>query len=103
MAADRRSLPPGYLGWWTPFAGQPQLLDRLRTRAGETGRIRRHRHREPDPGLGTVWLRFAIDVTHDRVLRIWMITTAHFMTQSWGAFDAAAPIKSPAPGLTARG
>ena len=55
------------------------------------------------PGLGTVWLRFAIDVTHDRVLHISMITTAHFMTQSWGAFDATAPIESPAPGLTARG
>ena len=90
----------GYLGWWTPFAGQAQLLDRSHTSAGDRADIATV---SLIPGLGTVWLRFAIDVTHDRVLHIAMITTAHFMTQIWGAFNAPAPINSPAPGLTVRG
>jgi hypothetical protein len=47
-------------------------------------------------GLGKVWLQIAIDVTHRRVLHIGMITTAHFMTQTWGAFNAAQPIEPPA-------
>lgn len=93
----------GYLGWWTPFAGQPQLLGRSHASGGDRADIADIATVSRIPGLGTVWLRFAIDVTHDRVLHISMITTAHFMTQSWGAFDATAPIKSPAPGLTARG
>ena len=38
----------GYLGWWTPFAGQPQLLGRSRASGGD--RAERYRHREPDPG-----------------------------------------------------
>jgi len=90
----------GYLGWWTPFAGQPQLLGRSHTSAGDRADIATVSR---IPGLGTVWLRFGIDLTHNRVLTISMITTAHFMTQSWGAFNATAPIEPPAPGLTARG
>ncbi len=91
----------GYLGWWTPFAGQPQLLDRTRTRGGERADIATVSR---IPGLGTVWLRLEIDVTHRRVLNIGMITTAHFMTQSWGAFDSARPIGAPpASGLTRSG
>ena len=91
---------PGYLGWWTPFAGQPQLQGRSHTTAGDRADIAAVSR---IPGLGIVWLRFAIDLTHDRVLHISMITTAHFMTQSWGAFDAAAPIEPPATGLVASG
>ena len=82
----------GYLGWWTPFAGQPQLLDRSRAGADERADVATVSR---IPGLGTVWLRIAIDVTHRRVLHIGMITTAHFMTQSWGGFDAVAPIAPP--------
>jgi hypothetical protein len=90
----------GYLGWWAPFAAQPQLLDRSRTSAGDRADIATVTR---IPGLGTVWLRFAIDVTHHRVLHISMITTAHFMTQSWGRFNATGPVQAPAPGLIAHG
>jgi len=82
----------GYLGWWTPFVGQPQLLDRFRVRGDERADVATV-SRIPD--LGTVWLQIAIDVTHRRVLHIGMITTAHFMTQTWSAFDHAAPIEPP--------
>jgi copper transport protein len=90
----------GYLGWWTPFAGQPQLLDRSHSAGGDRADIASVSR---IPGLGTVWLRFAIDLTHDRVSHISMITTAHFMTQSWGAFDAVQPIEPPPSGLVATG
>lgn len=82
----------GYLGWWTPFAGQPQLLGRSRTAGGGRAEVATV-SRIPD--LGTVWLRISIDVTHRRVLSIGMITVAHFMTQRWGAFNGAAPIEPP--------
>ena len=82
----------GYLGWWTPFVGQPQLLDRYHVDGDERADVATV-SRIPD--LGTVWLQIAIDVTHRRVLHIGMITTAHFMTQTWRAFDHAAPIEPP--------
>ena len=82
----------GYLGWWTPFAGQPQLLDRFRVGADDQADVATVSR---IPGLGTVWLQIAIDVTHRRVLHIGMITTAHFMTQTWGAFNAGKPIEPP--------
>jgi copper transport protein len=88
----------GYLGWWTPFAGQPQLLDRSgadgdeRADVATVSRI---------AGLGTVWLQIALDVTHRRVLHIGMITTAHFMTQTWSAFNAGGAIEPPPSGLVA--
>jgi len=90
----------GYLGWWMPFVGQPQLLDRFRVGADDradvatAGRV---------PGLGTVWLQIAIDVTNRRVLRIGMITTEHFMTQIWSTFNAVQPIKPPLSDLIAAG
>jgi copper transport protein len=82
----------GYLGWWTPFADQPELLDRFRVGGDERADVATV-SRIPD--LGTVWLRIAIDVTHRRVLNIRMITVAHFMTQAWSAFDHAPPIEPP--------
>ncbi len=90
----------GYLGWWTPFAGQPQLLDRVRVGADERADVAAVSR---IPGLGTVWLQIAIDVTHRRVLHIGMITTAHFMTQAWGAFNAGKPIEPPPADLTSAG
>ena len=90
----------GYLGWWTPFAGQPQLLDRFRAGADQRADVATLSR---IPGLGTVWLRIAIDVTHRRVLDIGMITTAHFMTQTSGAFNATAPIAPPPADLVAGG
>ena len=53
----------GYLGWWTPFAGQPEMLDRFRVGGDERADVATV-SRIPD--LGTVWLRIAIDVTHRR-------------------------------------
>jgi len=88
----------GYLGWWTPFAGQPQLLDRFRAGADDRADVATVSR---IPGLGTVWLQIAIDVTHRRVLHIGMITTAHFMTQTWGAFNAGKPIEPPPADLVA--
>ncbi len=88
----------GYLGWWTPFVARPQLLDHSRTSAGERADVATV---SVIPGLGTVWLRIAIDVTDRRVLSIGMITTAHFMSQAWGAFNAARPISPPPAGLVA--
>ena len=82
----------GYLGWWTPFVGSPQLLDRFDVGGDERADVATV-SRIPD--LGTVWLRLAIDVTHRRVLQIGMITTAHFMTQTWSAFNHAPPISPP--------
>jgi copper transport protein len=90
----------GYLGWWTPFVGQSQLLDRTRTHSGERADIATVAR---IAGLGTVWLRFAVDVTHDRIIGIDMITTAHFMTQRWGSFNGVAPISPPASGSVAGG
>jgi len=90
----------GYLGWWTPFAAQPQLQGRSHTSAGDRADIATVSR---IPGLGTVWLRFAVDLTRDGVMNISMIITAHFMTQRWGAFNATAPVQAPAPGLIARG
>ena len=89
----------GYLGWWAPFAGQPQLLDRFRTGADERADVATVSR---IAGLGTVWLQIAIDITHRRVLHIGMITTAHFMTQTWSAFNAGKPIEPPPADLVAR-
>ena len=89
----------GYLGWWTPFAGQPQLLDRSRVGADDRADIATVSR---IPGLGTVWLQIAIDVTHRRVLHIGMITTAHFMTQTWSGPNAGKPIEPPPVDLVAR-
>ena len=90
----------GYLGWWTPFVARPQLLDHSRTSVGERADVATVSR---IPGLGTVWLRIGIDVTHRRVLSIGMITTAHFMTQTWGAFNAARPISAPPARLVGAG
>jgi copper transport protein len=90
----------GYLGWWTPFVGQAQLLSRTRTPSAERADIATVSR---IAGLGTVWLRLAVDLKRDRIIGIRMITTAHFMTQSWGSFDAAPPISPPAPALVASG
>jgi copper transport protein len=90
----------GYLGWWTPFAGQPQLLDRFRAGGDERADVATASRIS---GLGTVWLQIAIDVTHRRVLHIGMITTAHFMTQAWTSFNAGRPIEPPPADLVAGG
>jgi len=90
----------GYLGWWTPFAGHPQLLDRFRVGTDDRADLATVSRIS---GLGTVWLQIQIDVTHRRVLRIGMVTTAHFMTQIWGTFNAVEPIEPPPPDLIPAG
>ena len=90
----------GYLGWWTPFAGQPELLDRFRAGGDERADVATVSR---IPGLGTVWLQIAIDVTHRRVVHIGMITTAHFMTQTWSAFNAGKPVEPPPADLVTGG
>jgi hypothetical protein len=79
-----------YLNWWTQYATEPRLLGIVDAR------------RQADvaamtavAGLGTVWLRLRIDLAHKRLLRVQMITVAHFMTQTWAEFNAPTPIHPP--------
>jgi copper transport protein len=84
-----------YLAWWMPYASHPQLLGR----SSEPGRDQADIATVSRlPGLGAVWLRLRIDLTHSRVTQIRMITTAHFMTQTWSAFNAPEAIESPTSG-----
>jgi copper transport protein len=83
-----------YLGWWTPYAQNPRLMDLTRGASGTVADIATLTEIQ---GLGPVWLRLHLDVTHRRLLRLRMITAGHFMTQEWGAFDRPLRIRPPAP------
>jgi copper transport protein len=88
-----------YLGWWTPYARRPRLM-RLHQRAdGEIADIATIAEIE---GVGAVWLRLRLDVTHRRLLRLRMITAGHFMTQVWSAFDRPLQIQPPPATVTQR-
>jgi hypothetical protein len=82
-----------YLDWWADYVDAPRLLDLHRVGAIQIADVATVAEL---PGLGPVWLRLHIDVTHDHVLYVRMITAAHFMTESWSDFDAAPPIRPPA-------
>lgn len=82
-----------YLDWWAASAGSPRLLDLHQS--GST-RIADIAALSEVPLLGPVWFRLHVDVTHDRLLRLRMITADHFMTQTWGAFNSAVQISRPA-------
>jgi copper transport protein len=84
-----------YLGWWTPYAQSPRLMDLERTAAGTVAEIATLSEVQD---LGPVWLRLRLDVTHRRLLRLRMITAGHFMTQEWGAFNLPLQIESPPAG-----
>jgi hypothetical protein len=81
-----------YLSWWGDYADSPRLLD-LR-RVGSL-RIADVATLDEIPGLGPVWLRLELDLTHDRLLRLRMITAGHFMTQAWGTYDQPQRIEPP--------
>jgi putative copper export protein len=84
-----------YLGWWTPYAQNPRLMDLTRSGSGTVADIATLAEIQ---GLGPVWLRLHLDVTHRRLLRLRMITAGHFMTQEWGAFDRPLHIRAPTTG-----
>lgn len=81
-----------YLGWWIPYALSPRLMDLQRTASGQVADIATISQIQ---GLGPVWLRLRLDVTHRRLLRLRMITGGHFMTQIWSAFDRPLQIEPP--------
>ena len=82
-----------YLGWWTPYAQNPRLMDLKR---GASGTVADVATLTEIQGLGPVWLRLHLDVTHRRLVRLRMITAGHFMTQEWGGFDRPLQIRPPA-------
>lgn len=83
-----------YLGWWTPYAGTPRLMDLQRTATGKVAEIATLSEIQ---GLGPVWLRLRLDITRRRLERLRMITAGHFMTQEWSAFNRPLHI-APPPG-----
>jgi hypothetical protein len=52
-------------------------------------------------GIGPVWLRLRLDLTHRRLLHLRMITAAHFMTQTWAASPQRVSPHPPARSNTA--
>jgi hypothetical protein len=83
----------GYLDWWAPSAGAPRLLDLYRSGSIQIADIAALSEL---PDLGPVWFRLHVDVTHDRLLRLRMITAEHFMTQTWSKFNVPQRIDAPA-------
>jgi copper transport protein len=88
-----------YLGWWTSYAQSPRLMSLQRTPSGEVAEVATIAGIE---GVGPVWLRLRLDVTHRRLLHLRMITTGHFMTQVWSAFDRPVQILPPPATVTQR-
>jgi len=88
-----------YFGWWMPYATQPRLLDRYAVGSDQRADIATLG--EVQGGIGPVWFRLRVDLTHGRLLQLRMITAGHFMTQAWGAANAPQPIKPPPPGQVA--
>jgi copper transport protein len=84
-----------YLTWWTDNATQPRLLELYRrgsTRIAEVATL------SAIQGLGPVWLRLRLDLTHGRLLHLRMITAGHFMTQIWTAPKQPQRIQAPPAG-----
>lgn len=69
-----------YLGWWNDYANNPRVLDLHRAGSIQVADIATVSEVQ---GIGPVWLRLRLDLTHRRLLRLRMITAAHFMTQTW--------------------
>jgi heavy metal translocating P-type ATPase len=84
-----------FLRWWAGYTRTSRLLDVSRSGADQTADIAAAGHFK---ALGPVWLRFHVDLSTNRVLDVRMITAAHFMTETWGHFNSAAPITAPAAG-----
>jgi hypothetical protein len=81
-----------YLNWWNPYTSKARLIDLYRSNGTEFADIA---DLAEIPQLGPVWFRYHVDLTTQRVERLRMITLAHFMTQSWGNFNAAPPVTPP--------
>ncbi len=81
-----------YLGWWTPYAQSPRLMDLKRTATGTVADVATL---SAIQDVGPVWLRLRLDLTHRRLERLRMITAGHFMTQEWGAFNRPLEIRPP--------
>lgn len=88
-----------YFGWWMPYAAHPRLLDRYTVGSDQRADIATLG--EVQGGLGPVWFRLRVDLTHGRLLQLRMITAGHFMTQVWEAANAPLRIKAPPPGQVA--
>jgi hypothetical protein len=71
-----------YVGWWNDYVSQPRLLDLYHTGSSQVADVATV---SDLPGIGPVWLRLRLDLTHRRLLHLRMITAAHFMTQTWAA------------------
>jgi len=84
-----------YFGWWMPYAAHPRLLDRYTVGSDQRADIATLG--EVQGGLGPVWFRLRVDLTHGRLLQLRMITAGHFMTQVWGAANTPLRIKPPPP------
>jgi len=78
-----------YLTWWGDYTDHARLLER----GGGYAEIATLTE---VPGLGPVWLRLRFDTVHGRLLDLRMITVAHFMHQSWTAFNRPVSIAPPA-------
>jgi copper chaperone CopZ len=82
-----------YLAWWSGYDTQARLLDVERTPSGTVADVAAVNN---IADLGPVWFRFHIDVTHERLESLRMITAEHFMSQRWSGFERPLQIKPPA-------
>ena len=89
-----------YLTWWTDYATQPRLLDLYRT--GST-RIAQIATLSEIQGVGPVWLRLRLDLTHHWLVHLRMITAAHFMTQIWSTPTEPPRIHAPPAAIVQTG
>jgi hypothetical protein len=74
---------------WTTYARHAYLLGRTRERGRDVAVVA-----TMDPGTPT-WWRFHIDVRTHRVLRSRLVTSGHFMTQRYFAFNRPMRIEPP--------
>jgi hypothetical protein len=81
-----------YLTWWADESHSARLLDVYETSGSRVADIATL---NAIPNLGVVWFRFHVDLTNDRLLSLRMITLEHFMTETWGAFNSAPPVRQP--------
>jgi hypothetical protein len=81
-----------YLAWWHGYDTQARLLDVERNSSGTVADVATVNN---IADLGPVWMRFHIDVTHERLESLRMITAEHFMSQSWTAFNQRLQIAPP--------
>jgi copper transport protein len=89
-----------YLTWWTDYATQPRLLNLYRSQSSQIASIATLSEIQ---GVGPVWLRLRLDLTHHQLVQLRMITAAHFMTQIWSAPTKPLRIHAPPPATVRTG